>query len=124
MNSSAIRQSLYLVLAIVGLFWAWSHGLPWTITWFVEGSNPANVPLFFYEFFNSAYIASPTAAFLTVDLLGAWFTFLVFVLPEAKRLKMPYGWVYFLVACTLGVCFAMPLFLFFRERTLSNLATA
>jgi len=123
MNSSVIRQTLYLALAFVGLIWAWSNGLPWTIDWFLEGPSPLNLPLFFYEFFNSAYVANPTAAFLTVDLLGAWFTFLVFVLPEAKRLQMSHGWLYFLIACTLGVCVAMPLFLFFRERLLDNTAT-
>ena len=115
---SIIRQVLYLFLAFTGLIWAWNHGLTFSLQWLTDAPNPWDVPQFFFDFFYSAYVASPTAAFLTVDLLGAWFTFLVFVLPESKRLNIHVGWVYFLIACTLGVCFAMPLFLIHRERVM------
>ena len=119
-NASLLRQTIYLGLAVVGLVWAWTHGLTFSIDWLKNAESPYNVPLFFFDFFYSAYIAGPTSAFLTVDLLGAWFTFLVFVLPEAYLLAIRHGWVYFLIACTLGVCFAMPLFLFNRERVLQE----
>ena len=118
--TSMTRQGLYLLLAVVGLIWAWSHGLAFSMDWLTATPNPWNVPQFFVDFFYSAYVASPTAAFLTVDLLGAWFTFLVFVLPESRRLNIKVGWVYFLLACTAGVCFAMPLFLLHRERILQR----
>lgn len=114
-----IRQALYLILAVLGLVWCWWNGAMWTMQWLDNGESLLNVKAFFLDFFTDAYQANHAAAFVTVDLIGSWFTFLVFILPEAKRHGMRFGWAYFLAACTLGNCFAFPLFLFFRERALA-----
>ncbi|MCA8977472.1 MAG: DUF2834 domain-containing protein [Planctomycetes bacterium] len=114
-----LRQNAYLVLAVAGLLLAWYHGLQWTMAWLDEGGNLLNQAAFFGDFFGDAYTANHAASFITVDLVGSWFAFLVFVLPEAKRLGMRFGWGYIVAACTLGNCFAFPLFLFNRERALA-----
>ena len=117
---SEVRKYLYLGLSIAGLVLAWSHGIPWTMQWLADGGNLLNIPAFFHDFFVDAYVPNHAASFITIDLVGSWFAFLVFVFPEAKRLGMRNAWAYFLAACTLGNCFAFPLFLFNRERALSR----
>jgi hypothetical protein len=52
---------------------------------------------------------------LFVTLLVAW-TFMVF---EGQRIKMKNWWL-FLPATAIGLSFALPLFLYFRERHLEN----
>ena len=119
---TTIRQTLYLILAIGSLVLAWYHGIQWTIEWTNNGGNVLNQAAFFVDFFGDAYAPNSAASFITIDLIGSWFTFLVFVLPEAKRLNMRFGWGYFIAASTLGNCFAFPLFLFNRERALARAA--
>jgi hypothetical protein len=46
--------------------------------------------------------------------------FWVFVFVEASRLEMKNPWLYLLATLLVGLSFALPLFLYFRERKLEN----
>jgi Terpene cyclase DEP1 len=115
-----VRKGLYLALCAGGTLLAWYHGVQWIAQWTAAGGNLLNVPAFFFNFFRDSFVPNPAASFVTVDLIGSWFTFLVFVLPEAKRLGMRHGWAYFVAASTIGTCFALPLFLYNRERRMAE----
>ncbi len=120
----ALRQGIYLLLAIGAALWAWSHGVAWTLQWLEDGGSLLDQVAFFRDFFRDAYRANHAAGFITIDLVGSWFAFMVFVLPEARRLGMRFGWGYIAAACTIGNCFAFPLFLFNRERALATRGAA
>jgi hypothetical protein len=108
-----LRLAAYAVFATAGLVLPWIYGIQWV----AAGGNILN----FYSFFHDSFVPNGAAAFVTIDLLISWFTFLVFVLPESKRVGTPNGWIFFVLASTVGNCFAFPLFLFFRERRLAEM---
>jgi hypothetical protein len=49
-----------------------------------------------------------------ISVVAAW----IFIYNESNRLGMKYWWVYILLTCGVGFCFAFPLFLYFREKQL------
>ena len=51
-----------------------------------------------------------------ISIFAAWY----FIYNESKRLDMNYWWVYILLTCGVGFCFALPLFFYFRERKLEG----
>lgn len=57
---------------------------------------------------------------LAVDLLVSVIVFWFFMYTEAKKLSMKNIWVYFLAIFLVGLSFALPLFLYFRQRTLER----
>jgi len=61
-------------------------------------------------------ILSGTAMDLLVSVIVFWF----FMFTEAKKLDMKNAWVYLLATFLVGLSFALPLFLYFRERKLEG----
>ena len=53
---------------------------------------------------------------LTISVIVFWF----FMFVEANKLQMKNPWVYVLATLLVGLSFAFPLFLYFRERTLET----
>jgi hypothetical protein len=51
---------------------------------------------------------------LTVSVIVFW----IYVFMEANRLQMKNPWLYLLATLLVGLSFALPLFLYFRERRL------
>ena len=111
----SIKHLVYVVLAIVSLVWAWSHGFAWA----VGGGNLLNLPSFFIDAYNSG----SAAAFLTIDILAAWATFMIWVVGDARKIGLGARWGWIFVALSfLGTCFAFPLYLVLRERHLDRAA--
>jgi hypothetical protein len=102
-------QWIYLILAILGTV------LPlWQFLPFVA-ANGLDIQLFMRQLFQTH-----VSGFFAMDVLVSSFVLWVFVFSEGRRRSMRNLWVY--VACNLvvGVSLALPLFLFFRERTIDQ----
>ena len=61
---------------------------------------------------------------LTVEVLLLSGVGLVFILAEGWRQRMPYLWAHAAAVLVFGVAFAVPMFLFMRERLLNQRAAA
>ena len=66
--------------------------------------------------FAASKILSGTAMDLLVSVIVFWF----FMFTEARKLNMKNAWVYLLATLLVGLSFALPLFLYFRERKLEG----
>src|SRR4051812_4012381 len=97
-------RHVYLLLALVGLV----------------------VPYYFFLSFLSAHgpdtrafvqqlFATPIATFFAVDLVIASLVFVAFVRKETTHYAMRHWWLYVLALVTVGLSFALPLFLYARE---------
>ncbi len=71
------------------------------------------------EWLGAMYTNVGTAAAFT-DLAVSSLVFWVFALSEGKRLSMRHVWAYIPLNCIVGLSCALPLFLYFRARTLDN----
>ncbi len=104
-----VRHLLFVILGVVALFVTW----PFAFDWMADGGNILN-PI---DFFGDAVDAGGTAAFLTMDMLIAWIVFMLWVVPDAKRVGLGarWGWA-FIGLSYIGVSLAFPLYLVARER--------
>ena len=111
--SASLRHALYVTIAVAATVGAWWHGF----VWIMEGGNILNLPSFFLD----SYRSGSAAAFLTIDILAAWMVFLLWVVPDARRIGLgaKAGWLYFALSFV-GTCFALPLYLRARERHLEH----
>lgn len=66
--------------------------------------------------------ASELLSGLAMDLLVAVIVFWFFMFTEARKLQMKNAWVYVLATMLVGLSFALPLFLYFRERKLQSMS--
>jgi len=69
-----------------------------------------------FQQFAANKILSGTALDLLISVIVFWF----FMFTEARKLEMKNTWVYFLATLLVGLSFALPLFLYFREVKLEN----
>jgi Terpene cyclase DEP1 len=109
MNQSTPRegktQGLYLLLAILGAVLPLRYFFRFL---FNEGPNAS---LFFQQLFQT-----DVSAIFAMDVMVSAVALWVFVLIEGRRRRMKFLWVYIVGTMLVGVSFALPLFLFFRER--------
>jgi hypothetical protein len=66
------------------------------------------------------FLSNRLIALLGVDLVVSSLVFWVWVFHEARRLRLPHPWVFVLANLVVGLCFALPLFLYFRQRRLER----
>ena len=111
--SISIKHLVYVVLAVIALVAAWSHGL----AWMASGGTLLNLPSFFIDAYNSG----SAAAFLTIDIVVVWLVFMIWVVGDSQRIGLGarQGWI-FVALSFLATCFAFPLYLVVRERFLSR----
>lgn len=111
-SAMKLRATLYFVLAAIGLIGTWSYNA----IAIAEGRN------FFGDWMNSG----PAVSSLSLDILVAAIAGVIFIVAEARRIKMKRSWTilclvtFFLVA----FAFALPLFLGLREITLHRRSDA
>jgi hypothetical protein len=108
-----IKHAFFILIAIASLFFTWPHAIDW-----VRGGGNILNPL---SFFVEPYKLGGTSAFLTMDIAVVWIAYLVWVVPDAKRIGLgaKWGWIFFALSY-LGTCFAFPLYLVMRERHLDR----
>ncbi|MGN8552325.1 UNVERIFIED_CONTAM: DUF2834 domain-containing protein [Microbacterium sp. SLM126] len=101
---------VYLCLAVAGL----------AATWFFNVLAIVQLR----DFLGDLVSSGPAVSSITVDLLVVAVAGSVFVLVEARRLGMRFGWLYVLGAAITAFAFTFPLFLAMRERRKTEIARA
>lgn len=102
-----MKKNVYLVCTILGAI------LPWSVLISQFNAEQPVVGMFGFLFAN-AYSAAFTA-----DLLFSIIAFIIFVGYETQRWNMKNAWL-FIFATLVGLSFALPLFLYFREQKLEK----
>lgn len=103
-------KHIYLLALIPGAI------LPWVFLAQFFQQAGVSIPLFLQNIFtvNMAAAAASTDLFLTGGV------FLIFLFAEGRRLQMKFLWAYIPLGFIIGVCFALPLFLYWRECALEQ----
>lgn len=99
---------VYLGLAVVGLIGTW---------WF-----NALAIMQMRDYIGDLMTSGPAVSSFTVDLLIVAIAGSIFIVVEARRLRMRLGWLYVVGAAVIAFAFAFPLFLAMRERRSTELA--
>ena len=102
-------KSVFLILAIVGFL------APYYFFVQIPPEDLSNLPELGQPLFANNFMRG-----LTTDLTIAAIAFWTFVFVEVKRLQMKNAWAYPLASLLVGLSFALPLFLYFRERKLET----
>jgi hypothetical protein len=102
-------KRLYALLAVVGLI------LPYYFLARFLSAHGLNLPLFMEQLF-----ANDIATFFAVDLIIATIVFWLFAIVEMRRRPIRYGWLAIPATLLVGLSFALPLFLYLRERALER----
>jgi hypothetical protein len=100
------RKTVYLILAIIGYI------APYYFFLQVRAFSLSEL----LQLFSASQILSGVAMDLLVSVIVFWF----FMFTEARKLQMKNPWVYLLATLLVGLSFALPLFLYFRERRLET----
>lgn len=106
MTASSVRQVCYATAAVVGLVLTWYFNLSY------NGSTG----------YLAAWFANDASSSAAVDLIVLSAALSLFVVAEARRLGLRL-WVPLVViatGCLVAMAFALPAFLFLRERRLSK----
>ncbi|NEQ53171.1 MAG: DUF2834 domain-containing protein [Leptolyngbya sp. SIO3F4] len=111
LNGSSLLSKFYLVLTIIGSI------LPWLVFDQFLFSGMASVPAFFTQAF-----VNPVASTFATDLTFSCLIFFCFTWVELNRLNISRRWLWLYIGCTLsiGLCCSLPLFLYLRERQLTQ----
>lgn len=100
----------YLSLAVVGLVATWYFNVLAVIQ--------------LRDFLGDLVSSGPAVSSITVDLLVVAVAGSVFLIVEARRLGMRFGWLYVVGSALTAFAFTFPLFLAMRERRKTQLAYA
>jgi Protein of unknown function DUF2834 len=110
----------YAVIAVVALVGTWGHN----VAYLVPGEGPltgfANATLRFWP----ATLATPASTSITVDLGMLTLAISVWMLLEARRLRVALPWLYVIGGLLVAISVTAPLFLIARERRLAARAEA
>ena len=109
MKNGEIMKTLYLVLAILGA----------VIPYYFFASFLL-VYSFDFQLFFQQLLANNVAKFFVMDLIIATIVFWIFVIREARRVNLNNSWLFIIFTLVIGLSFAFPLFLYFRERKLEK----
>lgn len=103
-----VRRVIYIVIGLAAFVLTW----PYAIDWMRAGGNILN-PV---SFFGDAIVHGKTAAFLSLDAMFMWLTYMIWVLFDTQRIGLGIKWgVFFVLLSYLGVSMAFPVYLVARE---------
>ncbi len=100
------RKTVFLILTIIGFV------APY---YFFFQVRAFDLRALFQQFSASSVLSG-----IAMDLLISVMVFWYFMFTEAKKLQMKNSWIYLLATLLVGLSFALPLFLYFRERQLEG----
>lgn len=103
-------KNVYLILSLLGLI------LPMVCFGFHFTGRPDNA---WQEFFAAPFATWVISGF-SWDLLLTASTVTIWMQVESKRLRMSGFWWHFLLIFAVGICFALPTFLYRREKHLAR----
>ncbi|MGZ9223181.1 MAG: DUF2834 domain-containing protein [Anaerolineales bacterium] len=101
------KKNIYLILAIIGFI------APYYFFLQISPENGSDLPSLIQPLFANNLLRG-VAMDLTISVIVFWF----FMFTEANKLRMKNPWVYLAATLLVGLSFALPLFLYFRERQL------
>lgn len=105
-----MRKAIYLALGLLG-----------AILCLRETSHYASLGLGYIEA-NVAFwkdlMVNPASRAIFWDILIMYLGASVFIVVEARRLKMRFAWAYIIFGYLIAIAATFPLFLYFRERKL------
>ena len=104
-----MKKNIFLALAFIGLF------VPYYFLFKFLGAKGFDISLLVQQLF-----ANDISTFFAIDLIISIIVFWIYMFVEANKLQMKNSWLYLLASLTVGLSFALPLFLYFRERTLET----
>ena len=100
------RKTVFLILAVIGFV------VPYYFFLQVRAFNPGEL----FQLFSASSLLSGVAMDLLISVIVFWY----FMFTEARKLRMKNPWLYLLATLLVGLSFALPLFLYFRERRLES----
>jgi hypothetical protein len=83
-----------------------------------------NLHGFTLPMFLSGMLANPAALLLFADLIISSLVFWAFLYQEARRLNIRHLWIYVFLNVFVGLCLALPLFLYSRENQMRYIQRA
>ena len=101
---------VYLLLAVAGLIGTWTFNVLAIVQ--------------MTDFVGDLVTSGPAVSSITVDLLVVAVAGSIFIIVEARRLGMRFGWLYVVAAGLTAFAFTFPLFLAMRERHVTRTARA
>lgn len=101
---------VYLLLAVGGLIGTWTFNVFAIVQ--------------MADFIGDLVTSGPAVSSITVDLLVVAIAGSIFIIVEARRLGMRFGWLYVVAAGLTAFAFTFPLFLAMRQRHLTRAARA
>ena len=102
-------KHLYLLLAIIGLI------LPYYFLIMFLAAYGLDARAFLQQLFGTQI-----STFFAVDLLLSSVVFVIYLRHEARRYSIKRRWLYLIALLTVGLSFALPLFLYVREDCLAG----
>ncbi len=114
-----IRQVIYAALTVIGFVWTNYYLVQFTIA--TKGElTPANFLNFDILTFIEQVYANPASSFIGVDVTIAALCAILLIVTEGRRLKMRLWGLYIAAIFLVSFGFGFPLFLFMRERKLTE----
>jgi hypothetical protein len=107
--NSKLLQAAYLFLAVTGAIF-----VPYSLLIFVQ-AHGFDMSRMFADF-----LANEASTILLVDLGIASIVYHVWMIAEARRLRMRHWWIYIIWFWVIAFSSSMPLFLLMRERKLQE----
>ncbi|PGE24016.1 hypothetical protein COM57_27035 [Bacillus pseudomycoides] len=102
-------KKIYILLSIIGAVVPYSYFIPFLM------ENGFNLLLFSQELF-----ANRISTFFPADFFISCLVFWVFLYSETKKYQIRYWWICIIATVTVGLSFALPLFLYFRHSKLQQ----
>jgi len=103
------RKNIYLLLCLLGVTVPYSQFIPWLL------QNGFDARLFLAQL-----AANRISLFFVADVLVSGLVLMVFIRMESSRVKIRRGWIVTAGLCLVGVSFALPVYLYLRERALES----
>lgn len=103
------RKNTYLLLCVLGVVVPYSLFLPWV---FQNGLD--------WRLFLASLAVNRISLFFVADVLISAVVLVVFMGRESRRVRIRYGWIATVGLCLVGVSFALPFYLYLRERGLES----
>jgi hypothetical protein len=107
------RKNVYFLLCVLGIAVPYSQFLPWL---FQNG--------FDWRLILASLAANRISLFFVADVLVSAAVLVVFMRQESGRAPIRQGWIATVGLCLVGVSFALPMYLYLREREQESARTA
>ncbi len=110
MTNTKLFSTIYFALAILGLVATWVFNLQY----FIASQDIA------FSTYLRTLLVNPATTAVTIDIYVCAVVFSIWVFREAKRVGMKWPFAYVLLSFGIGLGFALPLFLGFREGAIAK----